>query len=268
MARSWLLLLTLLCSAPASWATGPFALSERTLPGRGIDGFAVVDESGRERLAVISVTGRAPRERRFVTWLPKAAADPATSLEIPGEVVALDAAELGLAPGPELVWVSAEEVRILAEDGRPLRQETLSPPLPLPARTWEVARYPLIRDWDGDAHLELLVPGANVVTLLPLATGDAPQRLSIPWLADYGSPTLENWFRPGLLTGLYAWPNLALGDDDGDGRPDLFATNRFELMVFRNGSEGLPSEASVRRPFVPFSEEEERRRVASTLLAY
>jgi hypothetical protein len=268
LSRSWLLLLTLLCSAPASWATGPFALSERHVPGRAIDAVTARDESGRERLAVVSVDGRAPRERRFVSWLPKSADAPLTPLEVPPAVVAVDAAELGLAPGPELVWLSAAEVHIVAEDGRTLRRQALEPPLPFPGRTWELERYPLIRDWNGDGLLELLAPEANGVRLLPLAGGAPPHTLAVPWIGDYGTPTLENWFRPGLLAGVFAWPTFALGDDDGDGRPDLFAANRYELLVFRNDGHGLPSEASVRRAFRPFTDEEERRHVASTLLAF
>jgi hypothetical protein len=269
--RSWPLLLTMLLWAPpllAEEAPGPFSLSERKIPGRGIDGFAVVDEEGRERLAIVSIEGMAPRELRFVSWLPGQTEQPLASIGVPREVVAVDAAELGLAAGPELVWVSADEIRIVAMDGRTLRSEAIAPPLPLPTRTWELARYPLIRDWDGDGRLELLLPRANSVTLHPLVAGDAPQNLAVPWTADYGSPTLENWFRPGLLTGLYAWPTMAIGDDDGDGRADLYAATRFELLVFRGGAYGLPTEPSQRRVFKPFSEEEERRRVASTLLAY
>ena len=46
------------------------AATDLHIPGRGIDGFALPDERGRERLAIISVEGSAPRERRFINWLP------------------------------------------------------------------------------------------------------------------------------------------------------------------------------------------------------
>jgi len=277
--RHWLLLLCLClpvgaagpCVCRAAAAAGDpalFRLSERALRGRGIDSIRVVDETGRERLAVVSVEGSAPRERRFVSWIPTSPETPLTPIEIPTAAVALDAAELGLAPGPELVWVAAGEVRILAEDGRTLRREALDPPLPLPARTWEVARHPWIQDWDGDGRLELLLPGAGSVVLFPLIAGDRRQALAVPWTGDFGSPTLENWFRPGMLAGLVSWPTIALGDDDGDGHPDVFAADRYALRVFRGGPDGLLGEASEARPFPPFSEEEERRHVANTLLAF
>jgi hypothetical protein len=61
---------------------------------------------------------------------------------------------------------------------------------------------------------------------------------------------------------------LALADDDGDGRNDLYAANRFELLVFRAGPRGLPDAPSTRRLFPPFTPDEERRHTASTLLAF
>jgi hypothetical protein len=59
-----------------------------------------------------------------------------------------------------------------------------------------------------------------------------------------------------------------LADDDGDGRHDLFAANRYELRVFRAVDGGLSPVPSRVRRFPAFSAEEERRRGASTLLTY
>jgi hypothetical protein len=266
-----LLLLVVLASAPsarAQEAAGPFALSEWRVPGRAIDAFVARDEGGRERVLVISVLESAPQERRYVSFLPVDRSRAASPVELPPAVVAVDAAELGLAPGPELVWLSAGELRVVSASGETLRSEPIDPPLPLPARTWELARSELVQDWDSDGRLEALLPSAAGARLHPLAAGDTAQTLALPLIADYGSPSLDNWFRPGFLWGLVSWPMLSLADDDGDGRKDLYAANRFELLVFRAGPQGLPSAASTRRPFPPFTPDEERRHTASTLLAF
>src|SRR5262245_20495563 len=114
LARVRLLLLLALGSAVpagAQQAREPFALSEWRVPGRPVELFVVRDEAGRERVLVISLEGSAPEERRFVSWLPEDRSHPASPLEIPRATVAVDAAELGLAPGPELVTLSAHELR-------------------------------------------------------------------------------------------------------------------------------------------------------------
>ena len=271
MARARLLLLAVLASTPsarAQDAPGPFALSEWRVPGRAIEAFVARDEAGRERVLVISVVDSAPREKRYVSWLPGDGSRAAQAVEIPAAAAVVDAAELGLAPGPELVWLSASELQIVSAAGETLRSERLDPPLPLPPRTWELAHAELVQDWDADGRPEAFLPGAAAARLLPLVSGDAAQALALPLIADYGSPSLDNWFRPGLLWSLVSWPMLALADDDGDGLRDLYAANRFELLVFRAGPGGLAEAPSTRRGFPPFTPEEERRHTGTTLLAF
>jgi hypothetical protein len=247
---------------------GPFELREQRVPGRAVDAFVARGEDGREAVFVISLQESAPEERRSVTKLASDGGQPARSFEVPRAVVAIDAIELGLAPGPELLWLSAGELRIVSQRGETLRRERLDPPLPLPARSWELERLELVRDWDSDGRPEVLLPTSAGARLHPLVPGDVGQSLALPLIADYGSPTLDNPFRPGLLAGVISWPMLELADDDGDGRPDLFAATRFELLVFRAGADGLGPEPTRRLRFPPFSPEEERRHLASTLLAF
>lgn len=246
----------------------PFELRTWRVPGRAVDAFVARGENGRETVFAVSLEGTPPAERRYVTALPRAPAEAGHPVEIPGAVVAVDAAELGLAPGPELVWLSAREVRVSSLSGATLLRRALVPPLPLPARTWELSQVDLVRDWDADGRLEALAPSAEGARLVPLVAGDRTQELSVPLLADYGTPTLDNYFRPGLLAGVISWPMFDLADDDGDGRADLFAANRYELRVFRAGAGGLPREPTRTLVFPPFEAEEERRHLASTLLAF
>jgi hypothetical protein len=267
-----LALVVLAAPARAQEPVDPFVLSEVRVPGRAVEAFAARGEDGRETVFAISLEGRPPEDQRYVTALPRPPHDGAGAtrpIELPRTVVAVDADELGLAPGPELVSLSARELRVYSLRGETLARWPLDPPLPLPARTWELSQVDLVRDWDSDGRLEALAPSTEGARLLPLSAGDAAQELSLPVIADYGTPTLENYFRPGLLAGVISWPMLELADDDGDGRADLFAANRYELRVFRAGEGGtLPREPSRRQAFPPFSAEEERRHLASTLLAF
>lgn len=247
---------------------GPFAVSDWRVPGRAVDAFVARGEDGRDTVLAISLRGSPPAERRYLTGVPRDLAEPARPVEVPRDVVAVDAAELGLAPGPELVWLSARELRVVSLHGETLSVQRLDPPLPLPPRTWELERIELVRDWDADGRLEALAPSAEGARLLPLSAGDEIQELALPLIADYGSPTLENYFRPGILAGIVSWPTFELADDDGDGRRDLFAIDRYQLRVFRATAEGLPREPTRVDSFPPFSQEEERRHRASTLLTF
>ena len=263
-----LALLVLALPARAQNSPEPFALTEWRVPGRAVDAFVAKGEDGRDAVFVISLRGSPPAEHRFVTLLPRDLAEPARPVEVPADVVAVDGAELGLAPGPEVVWLSARTLRVVSARGEPLAEWPLVPPLPLPARTWELGHLDFVRDWDSDGRLEALAPSAEGARLLPLTPGDRVQELSLPLIADYGTPTLENYFRPGFLASIVSWPMLELADDDGDGRLDLFAANRYELRVFRATADGLPREPTRTSPFPPFTAEEERRHLASTQLAF
>jgi hypothetical protein len=246
----------------------PFELVTWRVPGRVVDGFVARGEDGRDTVFAVSLDGRPPEDLRYVTALPRDLAASARPVEVPRTAVAVDAAELGLAPGPELVWLSARELRVSSLAGEELARVALEPALPLPPRAWELAQVDFVRDWDADGRPEALAPTADGVRLVPLVAGDAGQELQLPVIADYGTPTLDNYFRPGLLAGLVSWPTFELADDDGDGRADLFAANRYELRVFRASDGGLsPAPSRVRR-FPSFSAEEERRHQASTLLAF
>jgi hypothetical protein len=261
-------LLLLHLPARAQEPFAPFVLDTWRVPGRAVDGFVARGEDGRDTVFAISLVGSPPAERRFVTALPRDLAEAARPVEVPGSFVAVDATEIGLASGPELVLLSARELWVASLSGRTLGRYPIDPPLPLPPRTWELSQVDLARDWDSDGRPEALAPSAGGARLLPLVEGDVAQDVSVPVIADYGTPTLENYFRPGLLAGVVSWPMFELADDDGDGRADLFAANRYELRVFRSSGGMLPREPTRTRSFPAFSAEEERRHLASTLLAF
>jgi hypothetical protein len=57
----------------------------------------------------------------------------------------------------------------------------------------------------------------------------------------------------------FHWPVLMMGDDNGDGRADLFALTRWDIWVFHTGESGVPSTPSRRISLQPFDEKEEMR---------
>ncbi|HEB89900.1 MAG TPA: VCBS repeat-containing protein [Deltaproteobacteria bacterium] len=59
------------------------------------------------------------------------------------------------------------------------------------------------------------------------------------------------------------WPTIARGDDNGDGRIDLFALSRWAIWIYHSGPDGLPGEPTRRLGFVPFDAESERRHEAT-----
>jgi hypothetical protein len=71
-----------------------------------------------------------------------------------------------------------------------------------------------------------------------------------------------------MLAAVIGWPEVARGDDDGDGRPDVFAFSRYDFAVYRTTAAGLPSAPSRRASLRPFNAEEELRPAAASASLY
>jgi hypothetical protein len=98
--------------------------------------------------------------------------------------------------------------------------------------------------------------------------GDAPARpLPLPVPTDYTTLNPEPPAHDGLLTARIAWPALRLADDNGDGRPDLFALSRFAVWVFVTSGQGLPSAPTRKLALRPFTLDEELRHETTALRA-
>ena len=224
----------------------------------------------RQRVLVVSLQGSAAEERRFVSWLPERPRARPAPVEVPerrgrrgrGRARPRPGARAGLALGrraPDRLGDGRD-----APAARRSTRRSRCPP-----RTWELARQRVRPDWDADGRLEALLPSAEGALLHPLVAGDrrtaaraaADRRLRLAFARQL--------VPPGLPGGLVAWPTLALGDDDGDGR-ERPATPRTatSCSCSARGDGGLPAEPSARRRFPPFTEEEERRHTASTLIAF
>jgi hypothetical protein len=243
----------------------PFTVTDIAVRGRVVEAFAARDAQGKSWLAVLTVEGMPPAEKRFVSLL--AQGDQAGSVAIPVSpaVAALDVADVGGAAGCEVLLLEATRLRILDARGAPVRSIPLDPPLPLPPRTRELSRLDFARDWRGDGALAAVLPDVAGLRVVPL-TVDAPaQLLTLPYNASYGDiqtgPVREGFFRVELL-----WPSLFAVDDDGDGTPDLVATTRYALTTFRGVAGGFAAKPFRVRRFPPFSFEEERRSDTNLLL--
>ncbi|MCA9510800.1 MAG: FG-GAP repeat protein, partial [Myxococcales bacterium] len=286
-------------AAPDVPDSAPFDLLELRVPGRAVQAWSLAPSVScpsplARTLLVLSVDGVPPRERRRANGfacLPaanggspaseggaetaeRAPIVPSFTLPIPRDVVGVDSADARPDwPGDELLLVAGDGLRVLATDGSGAVQRVAgSGPLPLPARTRAASRMPVAGRCNGRDELSVLLPTAGGVRWLRLRDG-ARVELALPIESDYRNATAEPPAdAPELTTATLAWPALAMADDDGDGRDDLFALWRFGAWVFRTTGDGptgfAPAPGGVLGPtrraeFKPFSDEEEIRHAAS-----
>lgn len=247
---------------------GPFAVAVGAVPGRLVEVLAApVAGDATRRLVVVSIEGTAPDEIRHVTVFgvaPGGALHAAGSLEVPPGVVSFDVADVVPGGGLEIALLCADrlEVRSLP-GGLLLDSRLLAPPLPLPPRTRGLARQPLLAAWTGDGAISALVPTLGGLAHVPFAASPM-QILPFPLVTDYLAGDDDAGVRPGMLEARIGWPEVARGDDDGDGRADLLAFSRYDFAVFRTSAAGLPAVASRHATLRPFTAEEELRPAATS----
>jgi FG-GAP-like repeat len=213
---------------------------------------------------VISVSGAAPDERHRASFVgcgrpgsPETAVR--HSFAIPAGVVAYDVADVDPSPGVELLLLTSRALEVRSTpEGTLLRQLALPPSAPLPARTRELSRMILVDAWNGDGRPAALVPDRDGAALLAF-DGSPPRRIALPLVAEYETTSRGPPARDTLVEAHIVWPALTLGDDDGDGRPDLFARSRYAIWIYHNGPSGLPEAPTRRLALRPFSAEEELR---------
>ncbi len=216
-------------------------------------------------ILVISVAGGPPDEQREVSVFPcgRGAGGAATTplrIPVPPDAVALDVADVDERPGGELVWLDHRGLTLVRPFGdAPPRRIELDAGLPLPPRQRLVSRMPLVDDWDNDGRAKALLPATTGGVLVDLESGEQ-RGIEMPIVAQYDTwdPDLPARVRK-LLIAMLHWPVLRRGDDNGDGRPDLFALTRWEIAIYHETGEGLPTEPSRRIRLRPFDAETELR---------
>lgn len=257
-----------LASGPAGARDeAPFEAVALRARGRALAVLPVATASGSAApdLMVIYVEGSPPDERRRLDLfrLEPGATElsPRLSLTMPAQAVAFDVGDVHPAPGDELLLLSrrALEIRSLAAGAPVLQRLELDPPAPLPPRVRSFSRMPLVGDWSGNGSREVLLPSLDGAQLQTLKPGAAPRTLHMPILTEYFTPTAGPPPYDGILEATFEWPALTLGDDDGDGRADLFALGRYGVDVFRSNGDGPPAEPTRSMPLRPFRAEEELR---------
>jgi hypothetical protein len=247
---------------PAHAGPDPFSVTSLAMPGRPFDALAVRVPGERAALLVVAgVEGSPPDETRRLRLFALAGDggfQPVAVRTVPERVVAFDVAALRPGGEPVLALLSSEALELQdLRSGSPLGSRRFAPPLPLPPRTRGLARIPFLGSWNGDGT-SALVPSLAGLALVPLPDGPI-RSLAFPVRAEYLPGLDDAGVHPGSLLATIGWPELALGDDDGDGRPDLLALSRYHLAVYRSGPDGLPDRPSREATLRPFSDEEELR---------
>ncbi len=225
--------------------------------------------NGEGDLLVLSTDGGPPKSRKLATWMPCGASlDPGSPAIVERvlseDTIIVDVARVPGRHGPQLLSVSADGIHIESLTGdEPPRDLPIPGGLPLPARPWEIGRLELVADWNDDGRPRALVPSARGARLVDLVSG-ASREIAMPIYASYETymPHLPATVRKWMVQEV-TWPTIARGDDNGDGRIDLFALSRWAIWIYHAGPDGLPAEPSRRLAFVPFYPETERRHEAT-----
>ncbi len=241
-----------------------FEPRELRVEGRPLLAFALrigEAQAGRD-LGVLVAQGGPPDERRQLALFSTRAAGVAANartIDLPADVVAVDVADVDPSPGDELVLISAGAIRILASVANaPSRTIALDPPLPLPPRSTGLSLLGATARWSSSDEPEILLPTAEGARLVGLRSGSVTA-LSLPVQADYATLDRTTTTRGSFFYAELAWPSFAQGNDDGDGRADLFALSRYGVRVLRGAATGLPSQPSRAMSLRPFTLEEELR---------
>ena len=235
---------TFLFPGAGARADEPFAL--RSVPSAGRTAAAELidlDGDGRTDLVAAVFDGIPPNDSRELrAWfqredgaLPDA---PDLALPLPDGAAAYDVAELDPAPGVEIALLRRDRVSIVGFAGREPRVRDLALPAPSVAAARDERGLDRLRMLRDEIPGRLLVPGLGELFVLDVASGEAA-RLAVGARSNYFLPPRPG---PGIgeneLESFYDFPRIDAGDVDGDGRPDLVASNRFEIRVFLQGQGG------------------------------
>ncbi len=260
--------------APAQEAA--FELRGIENPGRTTAAeIADLDGDGRGDLLCVAFSGIPPEERRDLLvrfqredgGLPAA---PDWSAEIPRGTAVFDLADIAPEPGIEILFLRRDRISVLSLAGRRAVHRSLdlpgAPSLGLGSDERGLDRLRLVRD-DLGPGLRLLVPMLGEYLVLSPG-GEVLGRLAAGGRASFFVPPSGPLVSESEIEVSFDAPRMNAGDVDGDGLPDLVATSRHEIRVFRQSAEGrFAAEPDRVLPLRLISEADHLRRSAAVRVA-
>nr|MCS5636954.1 VCBS repeat-containing protein [Myxococcota bacterium] len=241
----------------------PFQAVRLPVPGRLVEvwtgSFTPECKPGAQDILGLTIEGVAPHERRKIVHFPctddlREGSSQPREFPVGADVVAVDSL------GDELLLLTPGGLAVVSL-AHPERRREISPAggLPLVPRTRGLSRIPMTGPWGAGGTPAALLPTLEGALVVGLADGEA-KRLVLPIEAEYTtqSPGLPDPSDPYLSASI-AWPMLQPGDDDGDGRTDLYAFNRWTMAVYRSGDNGLPTNPTRKVELRPFEDNQELR---------
>ncbi|MEW5850358.1 MAG: hypothetical protein AB2A00_16350 [Myxococcota bacterium] len=222
-----------------------------------------LDGDGTAELLVITRQGTDENPiRRLLYWTPGADGfkpQPTQSLDLPADAVIVDACDVGLGPGMEILLLTDQGLSAFVRSAPGPYPSTPQAVLPLPATLpfpdeEDAPFYDMCHTPKGGSGVELWVPGGRGVSVVrPAESGLAVQEQLIMRPKAYHlsgdefrGPRARRDF--AVLTTL-VMPKLVSLDADKDGDDDLYALVEDTVSLYVREGGKLSTEPVVRRNF-------------------
>lgn len=230
------LALVLLSATPAQGQGGRFAMYNIRVLDRITDLTAAdLDGDGLDDLVVLHTKGHSPDIERWASVFrhkPEGGFSSAADLtiELPGQVAALDVGDVLGDSGAELVALTATGASVVDYSGTdgafslvPIARGVSGSILPSHEN---VPIVDFVQDWNGDGRDDVVIPGFDELYIF-LAGGDTlstvPQVCELETRIGLSAERSENGPRFGAVEVTRKLPNLVPVDLEGDGDSDLVA---------------------------------------------
>jgi hypothetical protein len=188
--------------------------------------------------------------------------------DVPKDVAALDVGDVAPAPGLELVFITENGVSFASVSGGRVGRRTellqVQSVVAIASKRW-LPYYNFVWDYTGDGRDDILVCGFHDSLFMKQTDGYAfsEQRINIrPDIDIFAFDISALMISPEhpMFRVSYQAPQLYSHDYNADGRPDLIAAFRDEVMIFAQDESGFSREPSAHYRIELFEEEEDQFR--------